>query len=53
MLAVDAAHAKSFLAAHDVRFQEDDRSQISGTVSRAHRAASILGARHMPATMTD
>ncbi|WP_229188037.1 S1 family peptidase [Bradyrhizobium oropedii] len=41
VLAVDAAHAKSFLAAHGVRFQEDDRPQMSGTASRAHRAASI------------
>lgn len=41
VLAVDAAHAKSFLTAQGVRFQEDDRPQISGTASRAHRAASI------------
>ncbi|SEE21210.1 S1 family peptidase [Bradyrhizobium erythrophlei] len=41
VLAVDAVHAKSFLAAHGVRFQEDDRPQMSGTASRAHRAASI------------
>lgn len=41
VLAVDAAHAKSFLGAHGVRFQEDDRPQMSGTASRAHRAASI------------
>lgn len=41
VLAVDAAHAKSFLAAHGVRIQEDDRPQMSGTASRAHRAASI------------
>lgn len=41
VLAVDAAHVKSFLAAHGVRFQQDDRPQMSGTASRAHRAASI------------
>ena len=40
-LAVDAAHAKSFLSAHGIRVQEDDRPQMSGTASRAHRAASI------------
>lgn len=41
VLAVDAAHAKSFLSAHGIRVQEDDRPQMSGTASRAHRAASI------------
>jgi S1-C subfamily serine protease len=41
VLAVDAAQAKSFLAAHQVRIGEDDRPQLAGTASRAHRAASI------------
>ncbi len=41
VLAVDAAHAKSFLETQGVRIQEDDRPQMSGTASRAHRAASI------------
>ncbi|HEY8336680.1 MAG TPA: serine protease [Tardiphaga sp.] len=41
VLAVGAAGAKAFLGASNVRFQEDDRPQISGSGSRAHRAASI------------
>jgi serine protease Do len=41
VLAVGAAGAKSFLASNNVRPQEDDRPQLSGSASRAHRAASI------------
>lgn len=41
VLAVGAAAAKSFLASNNVRPQEDDRPQLSGSASRAHRAASI------------
>lgn len=41
VLAVAAAGAKSFLASNNVRLQEDDRPQLSGSASRAHRAASI------------
>ena len=41
VLAVGAAGTKAFLKANDVRFQEDDRPQIAGSGSRAHRAASI------------
>ena len=41
VLAVGAAGAKSFLASSNVRPQEDDRPQLSGSASRAHRAASI------------
>lgn len=41
VLAVGANGAKAFLAASNVRLQEDDRPQISGSASRAHRAASI------------
>jgi hypothetical protein len=39
--AVGASEAKSFLRAHNVRLLEDDRAQIAGNGSRAHRAASI------------
>lgn len=41
VLAVDAAEAKSFLAANHIAIDEDDRPQIAGLGSRAHRAASI------------
>jgi hypothetical protein len=41
VLAVGSAGAKSFLAASNIRFQENDRPQIAGSGSRAHRAASI------------
>lgn len=41
VLAVGAAGAKSFLASSNIRPQEDDRPQLSGSASRAHRAASI------------
>lgn len=41
VLAVGAAGAKAFLASSNVRLQEDDRPQISGSASCAHRAASI------------
>lgn len=41
VLAVGSAGAKSFLAASNIRFQEDDRPQIAGSGSRAHRAASV------------
>jgi serine protease Do len=41
VLAVGAAGAKSFLASNNIRPLEDDRPQLSGTASRAHRAASI------------
>ncbi|WP_249225566.1 S1 family peptidase [Tardiphaga alba] len=41
VLAVGAAGAKAFLASNNIRLQEDDRPQISGSASRAHRAASI------------
>lgn len=41
VLAVGAAGAKSFLASSNIRLQEDDRPQLSGSASRAHRAASI------------
>lgn len=41
VLAVGAAGAKLFLASSNVRPQEDDRPQLSGSASRAHRAASI------------
>lgn len=41
VLAVGAEGAKSFLASSNVRPQEDDRPQLSGSASRAHRAASI------------
>jgi hypothetical protein len=41
VLAVSAASAKSFLASSNIRPQEDDRPQLSGSASRAHRAASI------------
>ncbi|WP_445489654.1 trypsin-like peptidase domain-containing protein [Rhodopseudomonas sp. RCAM05734] len=41
VLAVGSTAAKAFLAASDIRFQQDDRPQISGSASRAHRAASI------------
>jgi S1-C subfamily serine protease len=41
VLAVGAAEAKSFLAANGVRVEEDDRPQIAGSGSRAHRAASL------------
>lgn len=39
--AVGAAAAKTFLSANGVRFDQDDRPQISGSASRAQRAASI------------
>jgi S1-C subfamily serine protease len=41
ILAVGAGLAKAFLTAEGVHFQQDDRPQISGGGSRAHRAASI------------
>lgn len=41
VVAVGASEAKSFLRVHNVRLQEDDRPQIAGNGSRAHRAASI------------
>ena len=41
VIAVDAVQAKAFLAAHGIRFDEDDRAQIAGSASRADRAASI------------
>lgn len=41
VVAVDASEAKAFLRAQNVRLQEDDRPQIAGNGSRAHRAASI------------
>ncbi|HLH12842.1 MAG TPA: serine protease [Methylovirgula sp.] len=41
VLAVDAASAKAFLAASGVAFEQDDRSQIAASGSRANRAASI------------
>lgn len=41
VLAVGAAGAKSFLASSNIRPLEDDRPQLSGSASRAHRAASI------------
>jgi hypothetical protein len=41
VLAVGSTAAKAFLAASNIRFQQDDRPQISGSASRAHRAASI------------
>lgn len=41
VVAVGAGEAKAFLRAHNVRLQEDDRPQIAGNGSRAHRAASI------------
>ena len=41
VLAVGAAGTKAFLSASNVRFQQDDRPQIAGSGSRAHRAASI------------
>jgi serine protease Do len=41
VLAVGAGEAKSFLAANGVRVDEDDRPQLAGSASRAHRAASI------------
>lgn len=39
--AVGTTEAKAFLASHSVRPSEDDRPQIAGGGSRAHRAASI------------
>ena len=41
VIAVDAGQAKAFLAAHGIRFDEDDRAQIAGSASRADRAGSI------------
>ena len=41
VLAVGAAEAKSFLVSNNVRIDEDDRPQLSGSASRAHRAASV------------
>ncbi|HXH46567.1 MAG TPA: serine protease [Bradyrhizobium sp.] len=41
VLAVDSVEAKAFLRANGVRIEEDDRPQISGSASRANRAASI------------
>jgi hypothetical protein len=41
VLAVSAARAKAFLAAHGVAIAEDDRPQIDPASSRANRAASI------------
>ncbi|MCK9917686.1 serine protease [Microbacteriaceae bacterium K1510] len=41
VVAVGAHAVKSFLSAHNVRFEQDDRAQIAGNGSRAHRAASI------------
>lgn len=41
VLAVGAAEAKSFLTSNNVRIDEDDRPQLSGSASRAHRAASV------------
>jgi S1-C subfamily serine protease len=41
VLAVGAEEAKSFLAANGVRVVADDRPQMAGSASRAHRAASI------------
>jgi S1-C subfamily serine protease len=41
VLAVSAGDAKAFLGANSVRFEQDDRSQLSGAGSRADRAASI------------
>lgn len=39
--AVGVAEAKAFLGSHSVRLNEDDRPQLAGGGSRAHRAASI------------
>lgn len=41
VLAVRAGEAKAFLTAQGVRITQDDRPQIAGAASRAHRAASI------------
>jgi len=41
VVAIGAHAVKSFLYAHNVRFDQDDRAQIAGNGSRAHRAASI------------
>lgn len=41
VLAVGVPSVKAFLAAHGVQISEDDRPQIAGTASRAHRAASM------------
>jgi hypothetical protein len=41
VMTVGAAEAKSFLTSNGVRLAEDDRPQIAGGGSRAHRAASI------------
>jgi hypothetical protein len=41
VLAVGAADARAFLISHGVRVNLDDRPQMAGGGSRAHRAASI------------
>jgi S1-C subfamily serine protease len=41
VLAVGAADARAFLVSHGVRVNQDDRPQMAGGGSRAHRAASI------------
>ena len=41
VLAVSASQAKTFLIDNGVRISQDDRPQIAGSASRAHRAGSI------------
>lgn len=41
VLAVNVSHAKAFLAANGIAFEEDDRSQLGALQDRAHRAATI------------
>lgn len=41
VLAVSATDAKAFLIANGVHIDQDDRPQIAGSASRAHRAASL------------
>lgn len=41
VLAVGAAQAKAFLLGNGISFEQDDRPQLSGSASRAHRAASV------------
>ncbi|MDQ8728077.1 serine protease [Bradyrhizobium sp. LHD-71] len=41
VLAVGVAETTSFLTASGVRIVQDDRPQLAGSASRAHRAASI------------
>jgi S1-C subfamily serine protease len=41
VLAVGAGETKAFLTGSGIRFAQDDRPQIAGGSSRAHRAASI------------